>query len=447
MGTGFASSFYCSRFPMHVTPWLRGLISLLFFFPSLLLAQPDWLPQARQDIAVLCSDSLAGRGYQDQAHQRAAAFIARRFDSLGLRPPLPEDRFLQIFPLKINRISSARLTLNGQILLPGADFIVHRMSAGGELPRTSVVDLGHGLEPPRQRVKGRIVLIRAGWPAEVANSSELKDQYQGFSRPEARIEAVAARGAVGVVLVQNKLTAGFARETFGLPVVELLEDRLPKRVRKASLQVTAEMARLNSYNVLGVVPGTTEPDSFLVLTAHYDHLGRLDSAIFAGGNDNASGTALLLALAAHFAENPLPYSLLFIAFGGEETGLIGSGHYVHREPVISLARMKFLLNLDLMGNGDEGIMAVGGKDFPPQFDQLVALNDSLQAVPVVRARANAPNSDHYFFLQQGVPGFFIYTLGGPPHYHDIYDTAANLQLSRYEEVFGLLEAFLRSRGE
>jgi Iap family predicted aminopeptidase len=318
------------------------------------------------------------------------------------------------------------------------------MSPGGDLTATKVVDLGYGLEPGRKRIEGRIVLIRAGWPPEVANSSELKEQYKDFSRPEARIQAVATGGAAAVILVQKKLTAGFSRETFDLPVVELLEDRLPQRLRRASLRVAAQPTRLTSYNVLGMVQGTAEPDSFLVLTAHYDHLGRLDSAIFAGGNDNASGTALLLALAAHFAEEPLPYSLLFIAFGAEEAGLIGSGYYVHREPVIPLGRMKFLLNLDLMGNGDEGIMAVGGKDFPAPFDRLVALNERLQAVPVVRARANAPNSDHYFFLQQGVPGFFIYTLGGPPHYHDIYDTAANLPLSRYEEMFGLLTEFFRT---
>jgi Zn-dependent M28 family amino/carboxypeptidase len=153
---------------------------------------------------------------------------------------------------------------------------------------------------------------------------------------------------------------------------------------------------------------------------------------------------MLLSMAEHFAQNPPKYDMLFIAFGAEEAGLQGSAHYVMQNPLIPLEKMKFILNLDLMGNGDEGIMAVGGKDFPGQFDILKDLNDSIQAVPRVRARQNAPNSDHYFFLKNGVPGFFIYTMGGPSHYHDVKDTNANLLFSKYVEVRQLLIAFLEN---
>ena len=227
-------------------------------------------------------------------------------------------------------------------------------------------------------------------------------------------------------------------------MIEVKADLLPRKVKTAVLEVKAKPTRIISQNVMGYVEGTESPDTAILITAHYDHLGKLNEAIFTGANDNASGTTMLLSMAEYFTKpgNALPYSLLFIGFGGEETGLIGSRYYVERERVIPLEQTKFILNLDLMGNGDEGIMAVGGKDFPNHFEKLKAENGEEKFVPKVRARNNAPNSDHFFFLQNGVPGFFIYTLGGPPHYHDVNDNPSTIVLSRYVEVRELLIRFL-----
>ena len=170
----------------------------------------------------------------------------------------------------------------------------------------------------------------------------------------------------------------------------------------------------------------------------------MGDAIFTGANDNAAGVTMMLSMMEHFVqpENRPERNILFIGFSAEEVGLLGSRYYVAEDPVILLSDMEFLLNLDLMGNGIDGIMAVGGRTYPEEWEDLVALNDSLEAVPKVRARANAPNSDHYWFLEQGVKGFFIYTMGGPSWYHDVFDTEANIELSRYAEVRHLLIRYL-----
>ena len=111
--------------------------------------------------------------------------------------------------------------------------------------------------------------------------------------------------------------------------------------------------------------------------------------------------------------------------------------------VVPIKQTKFILNLDLMGNGDKGIMAVAGAEFPDRWEKLKALNEKQgDAIPKVKKRKNAPNSDHYWFVKEGVEGFFIYTEGGPPHYHDINDTAENLVFSRYVEVRALMIKFL-----
>ena len=426
---------------------LKNLIFILFFIgwnaSYTQQSSEELLQSARTEIDSLCSERLGGRGYIDEGHIRAANYVEKRFSEIGLKKAEKLNRYQQPFPLTINRIEDAGLILNKTELKPGEDFIVNRYSGAGKL-EGKVVDLGYALEESVSSLSGKIALFRNGWPEEIANDAEKKKQYQDRANVMDRLAAVMRMKPGGIIVVENKLTAGFAREQFPIPVVELKADKLPQKIKNAEIFVKTEVTELQSQNVIGVIPGTTHPDSFLIISAHYDHLGKLGPAIFTGANDNASGTTMMLSMAEYFAQTDkaLPYSLLFIAFGGEETGLVGSNYYVNSNPVVPLAQTKFILNLDLMGNGIDGIMAVGGKDYPSYFDQLTQLNEGEKYVPKVRARNNAPNSDHYFFLQNGVPGFFIYTLGGPPHYRDVNDNPSTIELSKYVEVRELLIRFL-----
>jgi aminopeptidase YwaD len=402
---------------------------------------------ARAEIDTLCSATFAGRGYLHEGHRKAAAYVARRFEEMGVESmqemaATGTDRYLQEFPMQINLAKELALSLNGQEIAVGAEVIPNRYSGSGEVSG-KVLDLKYGLEPSA-KAQGRIVLFRAGWPAKIANDSEKREKYAELSRVDQRIGALLEFGPAAIIVVQAKLTAGFARERLPIPVVEVLETAIKKKVRKANLQIKTAMTSLRSQNVIGQIRGTEEPDSYLILCAHYDHLGQLSEAIFTGANDNASGTAMLLSMAAYFVENPLKQTLILIAFGGEETGLLGSAYYVNQQPAVPLAETSFVLNLDLMGNGIDGITAVGGRDYPEPFEKLVRLNEEMESVPVVKSRTNAPNSDHYYFLKNGIPGFFIYTLGGPKHYHDVYDNPSTIVLSRYAEVRELLIAFLES---
>ncbi len=196
-----------------------------------------------------------------------------------------------------------------------------------------------------------------------------------------------------------------------------------------------------SQNVIGLIEGE-RTDSVIMVTAHYDHLGRMGSkTFFPGANDNASGVAMLLNIARHFSfsEKP-PFSMVFIAFGGEEAGLLGSQYYRDR-PLYPLERVKFLLNLDIVGTGDEGITVVNGKVYQKQFELLSNLNKGL--IPEIKPRGAACNSDHCPFDQVGVPNFFIYTRGGIQAYHDIYDKGNTLPLTKFEELFALIVNFLK----
>jgi len=188
------------------------------------------------------------------------------------------------------------------------------------------------------------------------------------------------------------------------------------------------------------VPGKVK-DTFITFTAHYDHLGMMgDSTYFPGASDNASGTAMMLYLTSYLAAQPQHYSVLFIAFSGEETGLLGSSFYV-QHPVVPLGSIKFLTNIDIMGDATDGVTIVNATEYPTEFDQLKRINDVQHYIPIIKSRGKAANSDHYHFTEAGVPSFFIYSNGGKGYYHDIYDIGAEVTLNHVEGVAKLLIDF------
>jgi aminopeptidase YwaD len=434
-----------------------------FLIVIVLLAAAPWmgvqaqapdtvLTRAKTFAKDLASPSMYGRGYQKEGHRIAADYIAAHFQSFGLYPaPSPADPskpYFQPVRIPVNLIEGEQiLLLDGKPLTIGSDFIVHESSARCKLEALKVKDLGYGLpEQFNTGLKGMAIVFRSGLPENIEKDAALKKKYGQFSSDEAKLDFAHKMKVAAVIIVKKKLTASLSQMPIDLPVVEVLEDRFPKKkVKKCNITVNTGFKTTQSQNVAGMVRGKTFPDSVIIVSAHYDHLGTQGEAIFYGGNDNASGTSMMLSMAEHFSkpENRPAFTMLFIGFTGEEAGLIGSRQYVEKTPLLPLANTKFILNLDLMANGDEGIMAVCGLDYPNDFAELQALNTMLGAVPIVKGRVNAPNSDHYWFVKNGVKGMFIYTLGGPPHYHDVNDTFEEMRFSKYLEVRNLLIAFLK----
>ncbi len=133
--------------------------------------------------------------------------------------------------------------------------------------------------------------------------------------------------------------------------------------------------------------------------------------------------------------------MVFIAFGAAEAGILGSKYYVEN-PLFPLEKIKFVLNLDIMGTGDEGITVVNGTKHKKEFKKLSKLNKKHKYLSKIKIRGQAANSDHYWFSQRGIPAFFIYTLGGIKAYHDVYDRAETLPLTEFNDVRELLVKFL-----
>jgi aminopeptidase YwaD len=371
------------------------LTLLLILSANTLFAQDSLY--ARHIVDTLTSPYFWGRGYTKDGMGKAARFITNEFKSFGLKP-LEGSDFIQPFSYDANTFpGTMKVNINGVDLKPGRDFIVSPESGG---------------------VKGGGALI--------------KSDSVTFINQDKRI----------VVVLQDKLTWS---------VEQKVADYTGIIVNKKSLTAAPETVKVDienhlitdfkTGNICAMIRGTAKPDSFLVITAHYDHLGGMGTeTYFPGANDNASGVSQVLSLAKYYAKHPQRYSIAFICFSGEEAGLLGSAYFA-AHPLIPLANIRFLVNLDIEGTGEEGITVVNATIHPKEFDLLKQANAAGHYLVKVYSRGKAPNSDHYPFTDKGVPAFYMYTMGGIKAYHDVFDISKTLPLNEYNHLFKLLVDF------
>ena len=371
-------------------------IAVSFFLSCTSAANASDSLYARRIIDTLSSPYFQGRGYTSDGMKKAATFIEGEMKAIGLIPI--SKNFQQHFFYPVNVFDGAMsLSINGTALTPGKDFIV-------------------GNESHSTNMKGKL---------QQADS----------------VTWINAQERIVINLV-DKLTWDVDQHQADYTSFRILKTALKNLPQNFEAQVEAKFIKsFDAANVAGMVKGTAQPDSFVVFTAHYDHLGGMGTdTYFPGANDNASGTALLLMLARYYAQHPAPYSVVFIAFAGEEAGLLGSEYFVNH-PLIYLQKIRFLTNLDLMGNGEEGITVVNATEFPKEYELLKRISANNNLLAIVNPRGKAKNSDHYWFTEKGVPSFFIYTLGKRKDYHDVGDVAATLPLYEMDDLETLLVKF------
>lgn len=411
------------------------------------------MQRVKTGIDTLCSPTMQGRGFVGNGDKIAANYLRNRFEEIGLKSF--EESYFQFFKMDINTFpNKMRLKINGRKLKNGEDFIVNCISSKGKgkakiifLDTLIFENIKYQQKFLTQKLKNRILVFHT------------KYQSKMVELPLKVLDKIYAAKAL-IELKDKKLTASLSTRQLSNPIFEINAGKfdtlmLKKRkneyvsVKKPSVKFKVDAILKKDYitqNLVGYLEGTAEPDSFIVFSAHYDHLGNHGKKVyFPGANDNASGISMLLELAHHYAkpENRLKYSIAFMAFGAEEAGLLGSRFYT-QNPLFPLENIKFLLNVDLVGTGDEGATIVNGTIFKPEFNRLLQINQSKNYLPKINARGFAANSDHFYFTENKVKSFFLYTLGGITAYHDIYDRPETLPLTRYREVFSLIKDFIQS---
>lgn len=382
--------------------------------------------RVRNNLKILCSQEFAGRGYLQEGHLKAAEWIKNQFQQLGLLPI--EGNYFHPFSLDQNLFpSTVSCNWNNRPLKLGKDFLPD--PGCPPLKKKFTIRILDSINIQQITSNKKLNYPKEAWV--FTSRTPLPKDFKKNYHPGLWIQT------------SQKLTHSLDQEQNEDPAI-VVKDSFPLGPnQEISVDIQSVIKKnIAAKNVVALVRGTEKPDSFLVITAHYDHLGMLGKETwFPGANDNASGTSMMLEMADWYAKHPPRYSILFIAFSGEEAGLIGSFSFVH-QPLIPLKRIRFLLNLDLLGFGENGATVVNATLHPSEFNRLQQLNHQHKYLPEIKSRGKAANSDHYPFSEAGVPAFFYYTLGGPGYYHDIFDTPQTINLKHFSKNFSLLREFL-----
>lgn len=439
------------------------------------LPSAEWLVE---QVRALSAPETEGRAAGSAGADRAARHIAAAFASAGLAPAGDGGTYLQAFPVATGiRLGApnalAILGPPARTLTLGQDFAPLAVSADGAV-EGEIVFGGYGITAPALGhddyagldVKGKVVLVVTGDPGTTDPASPFrKPEAYHFSERTHKVINAREHGAQGILLVTHpaaagevlpplagisqswSILAGFvtrsAADALLAPTGRGLADHAremdaPTRSRpparsgaRLRFEVALVRERGTAANVVGVLRGTDAGlrDQAVVIGAHYDHLGRGGEgslapdqvgAIHPGADDNASGTAALLGLARAFvASGGTARTLVFVAFSGEEMGLLGSAHYVQK-PVHPLDRTVLMVNLDMVGRPRDGRLYVGG------VDSGVGLRDAVRAPQVAGLTLELSGdgfgpSDHTSFYVAKRPVLFLFT-GAHEDYHRPGDT-------------------------
>lgn len=370
------------------------IISLLFL--SFNSSAQD-LKYVRKTLNTLTSTEFWGRGYTKNGMEKAANFIQSEFKAFGLQP-MDGKNYKQHFNYPVNTFPGKMVvSINRRKLIPGKDFIIQQASVG----------------------------------VNTKANLEQKDS----------VNFLAATSRI-IVTLKDKLTWSVAQKVNDYTEIFIKKSSLTSPPK--TIEVNIEnlfVSNFSASNICAVVKGTVQPDSVIVITAHYDHLGGMGKdTYFPGANDNASGVSFLLSLAKYYAANPQKYTIAFICFAGEEAGILGSKYFTEN-PIIALQNIRFLVNVDMVGTGETGATVVNATQYPKEFAALNEVNNEGKFLVKINPRGKAANSDHYFFTEKGVPSFFLYTQGGIAAYHDVFDKPETLPFTVYENLFRLFVGF------
>lgn len=385
------------------------------------------------DVRYLADDRLEGREVGTAGARCAADYLVDRFEAMGLEPAGEDGSWFHTFPIPgaPELGESSRLEISGNTYVMGREWTPVGFSAEA-VGEGDLVYAGHMLSRPgapedrsaHTDVDGRIVVVEWGDP----------DNPRGGLRSGAHFKATiaAGRGARGVVvLLPDGMDlpdpASERRSPLAVPVAVArgdAADRIRERARAGASVVLGTDVRpttVEARNVVAVLPGTDPAlaDEYVVVGAHYDHLGMGGEgslapdarAIHNGADDNASGTAAMLEIARLLAEGPRPArSVVFMGFTGEEKGLWGSARWVEA-PTRPLDGLVAMLNLDMVGRMSEDALTVFGVGTATEWEDVLGEENARMPRPLHLALApdGYGPSDHASFFSVGIPVLHFFT--------------------------------------
>ena len=203
-----------------------------------------------------------------------------------------------------------------------------------------------------------------------------------------------------------------------------------------------------SRNVMAFVEGTDQKlkEQYILICAHFDHLGKTEEGYFPGANDNASGTAVVIWLADYFAKNPTKRSLIFACFAGEELGFLGSYSFTKLFPD-SLDKIQCVINFDMVGRYDEGGLRIAGKGTSKLLKETVRnVSEKKEIIPKKKFPLFFFRSDHIVFYRQKIPFLCFNTGIDKKNYHSHKDDVDSIDFKGMETIAGFAQQVIAELG-
>lgn len=426
---------------------------------------------------TLASDTFEGRAPTTPAEDKTIGYVAGRFAAAGLKPGNQGDWFQKVPMVEITAEPTMHLDISGgktplsfayKTQMVAASY---RAVAKTDIANSEMVFVGFGINAPERGwndyagldVRGKTVIILVNDP-DYANK-DLKGPFEGramtyYGRWTYKFEEAARQGAAAALIIHDTFPAAYpwgvvvsswTGPQLGLDAANNHMDQtqangwitgdaatqlfsaagkdLPALVAaakkkgfkpvalglKANLSFANTIRRQASNNVVGILPGTTHPDEYVIYSAHWDHLGRCEpingDGICNGALDNASGTAGLIALAeAHAKQGAAARSIVFLSVTAEESGLLGSAYY-GANPVYPLAATIGGINMDglnIVGRThDVTVIGAGKSELEPYLTKFAAAQGRVVTPEATPEKGSFFRSDHFSLAKYGVPMIYF----------------------------------------
>ncbi len=475
---------------------LLAVIGLVFVLGSPVYGQEDTAkkyaatikaPELRELLTIIASDALEGRQAGSRGQKMAAAFIKEEFKNMGLQPIVPGPcgpGYLQSFTLAKYDIHSIYLAndkqtfdLSAAVLYAGRQELhqpqsapallidTTRLKGSNNLSDRAVFITGRITNRQRQQQlsalayqKGAAMVVFVPFASQKEFNSYLRNERRFFaSRRYSFLNEIPAQGGSGYFVIGPAVLAGLL-ELDNEEITKLLGNPTGKKARQLNAQqpvirwLTSKPSRtLETENVLGYLEGSDKKDEVVVITAHYDHIGRQGNNINNGADDDGSGTVSVLAIARAFSQAKAAghgprRSILFMTVTAEEMGLIGSQYYT-LHPVLPLSQTVVDLNIDMIGRYDPAhennknfVYLVGSDKLSADLHQLSEQTNATYTQLQLDYTYNDENhpdriyyrSDHWNFAKNNIPIIFYFS-GVHEDYHRPTDTVDKIAFDLLEK--------------
>ena len=414
---------------------MKRIIWLLLLLAAVHMQAQD-IAHYKRVVKELSSARYQGRGYAKGGANKAGKFLQKEFRKAGA-----DEVTLQPFTIDINTFSGKmELWADGKKLTPGLDFSMREYSPGihGEFPLYHIDTLN--FDP--DRIYADLAKPENEGCLVVCEFWFTYKHREVFSKLQTAGECPNA-GLIFTWTSPIKFYKAYGDHLVDKPIIWVTPEAIEGVERVRANVDNRFLDDCGIFNVIAKVEGARH-DSCYVFTAHYDHLGNLGRKVFyAGANDNASGTATIVTLAAWYAKHRPEYDMYFIAFSGEDANLRGSEFFA-QNPVVPLEQIRYLFNIDMIRDNNPVQYCECSDEGMRGFALFEQINNEKKYFQALNRGELAANSDHYPFATRHVPCIFLENEEGDafPYYHTIFDNWQHAVFDSYEPVFKLVTDFV-----